>query len=62
MGEDFVRIFASNSWLQSEILKGRLEAEGVPVQLSGSTKGCMQPGPGWKALPAIRGGASHSAQ
>jgi hypothetical protein len=35
VGEGFVRVFSTHSWLVAEIVKGRLEAEGILVDLSG---------------------------
>jgi hypothetical protein len=51
MGEEYVRVFATHSWLQSEIVKGRLEAEGVPVQLSGEPEGPYPGGPAGLFVP-----------
>jgi hypothetical protein len=52
MGEDFVRVFASHSWLQSEIVKGRLEAERIPVQLTGEQEGPYPVGPAELSVPS----------
>jgi hypothetical protein len=51
MGEDHVRVFATHSWLQGEIVKGRLEAEGVPVQLGGEHEGPYPVGPAELFVP-----------
>jgi Putative prokaryotic signal transducing protein len=51
MGEEYVRVFATHSWLQGEIVKGRLEAEGVPVQLSGEHEGPYPVGPAELFVP-----------
>ena len=52
MGEDFVRVFSSHSWLQSEIVKGRLEAEGIPVQLTGEQDGPYPVDPAELSVPS----------
>ena len=52
MGEDLVRVFASHSWLQGEIVKGRLEAEGVPVEIRGEHEGPYPVGPAELFVPA----------
>jgi hypothetical protein len=39
MGEDFVSVFSTPSWVEGEIAKGRLEAEGIPVDLKGPSEG-----------------------
>lgn len=51
MGDNFVRVFASHSWLQSEIVKGRLEAEGIPVQINGEHEGPYPVGPAELFVP-----------
>lgn len=35
MGDDYVRVLLTPSWVEGEIAKGRLEAEGIPVDLKG---------------------------
>jgi hypothetical protein len=35
MGDDFVTVLWTTSWVEAEIAKGRLEAEGIPVDLRG---------------------------
>jgi len=35
MADDFVTILWTTSWVEAEIAKGRLEAEGIPVDLRG---------------------------
>ncbi len=52
MGAGFVRVFATHSWLQGEIVKGRLEAEGIPVQLEGEHEGPYPVGPAELFVPA----------
>lgn len=35
MGDDFVTVLWTTSWVEAEIAKGRLEAEGILVDLRG---------------------------
>jgi Putative prokaryotic signal transducing protein len=35
MGDDFVTVLWTTSWVEAEIAKGRLESEGIPVDLRG---------------------------
>jgi putative signal transducing protein len=35
MGDDFVTVLWTMSWVEAEIAKGRLEAEGIQVDLRG---------------------------
>jgi hypothetical protein len=35
MGDQFVSVLVTQSWVEGEIAKGRLEAEGIPVDLRG---------------------------
>ena len=35
MGDYYVRVLLTQSWVEGEIAKGRLEAEGIPVDLKG---------------------------
>jgi Putative prokaryotic signal transducing protein len=35
MGDDFVTVLWTTSWVEAEIAKGRLETEGIPVDLRG---------------------------
>jgi hypothetical protein len=35
MGDEFVSVLLTSSWVEGEIAKGRLEAEGIPVDLRG---------------------------
>jgi hypothetical protein len=35
MGNEFVPVFSTLSWVEAEIAKGRLEAEGITVDLRG---------------------------
>lgn len=52
MGDDFVRVFASHSWLEAEIVKGRLEAEGIAVRLEGEHEGPYPVGPAELFVPS----------
>jgi hypothetical protein len=45
MGEDFVSVFWTQSWVEGELAKGRLEAEGIPVDLKGGGEGPYPTGP-----------------
>ena len=45
MADDSVRVFATHTWLEAEIVKGRLEAEGIPVRLEGEHEGPYPVGP-----------------
>lgn len=51
MGEDFARVFSTHSWLEGEIVKGRLEAEGIPVDLRGEHEGPYPVGPAELYVP-----------
>jgi hypothetical protein len=35
MADDYVRVLLTPSWVEGEIAKGRLESEGIPVDLKG---------------------------
>jgi hypothetical protein len=52
MGEAFIRVFSTHSWLEGEIVKGRLEAEGVPVRLEGEHEGPYPVGPAEVFVPS----------
>jgi hypothetical protein len=52
VGESFVRVFATHSWLEGEIVKGRLEAEGIPVDLRGEHEGPYPVGPAELFVPS----------
>lgn len=52
VGDGFVRVFASHSWLEGEIVKGRLETEGIPVQLEGEHEGPYPVGPAELFVPS----------
>ena len=51
MGDDSVRVFATHTWLEAEIVKGRLEAEGIPVRLEGEHEGPYPVGPAELFVP-----------
>ena len=51
MADDSVRVFATHTWLEAEIVKGRLEAEGVPVRLEGEHEGPYPVGPAELFVP-----------
>ena len=51
MGEDFARVFSTHSWLEGEIVKGRLEAEGISVDLRGEHEGPYPVGPAELYVP-----------
>ncbi|HEY3024174.1 MAG TPA: DUF2007 domain-containing protein [Actinomycetota bacterium] len=52
MGEDFVSVFWTQSWVEGEIVKGRLEAEGIPVDLKGAGEGPYPTGPAELFVPS----------
>ena len=43
--ERLVRVFLTQSWIEAEIVKGRLEAEGISVHLQGVHDGPYPLGP-----------------
>ena len=47
-----MRVFASHSWLEAEIVKGRLEAEGIAVRLEGEHEGPYPVGPAGLFVPS----------
>jgi hypothetical protein len=51
MDEGSVRIFATHTWLEAEIVKGRLEAEEIPVRLEGEHEGPYPVGPAELFVP-----------
>ena len=51
MDEGSVRIFATHTWLEAEIVKGRLEGEGIPVRLEGEHEGPYPVGPAELLVP-----------
>jgi len=52
VGEDFVSVFWTQSWVEGEIVKGRLEAEGIPVDLKGPAEGPYPTGPAELFVPS----------
>ena len=52
MGEDFVPVFSTSSWVEGEIAKGRLEAEGIPVDLKGPADAPYPVGPAELFVPS----------
>jgi len=52
MGEEFVLVFSTPSWVEGEIAKGRLEAEGIPVDLKGTGEGPYPAGPAELFVPS----------
>ena len=51
MTEDFVSVFLTQSWVEAEITKGRLEAEGIPVHLEGERESPYPTGPNEVFVP-----------
>jgi hypothetical protein len=51
-GEDFVSVFWTQSWVEAEIVKGRLEADGIPVDLKGVGEGPYPTGPAELFVPS----------
>lgn len=47
-----MRVFATHSWLEGEIVKGRLEAEGISVRLEGEHEGPYPVGPAELFVPS----------
>ena len=52
MGENFVPVFSTSSWVEGEIAKGRLEAEGIPVDLKGPADAPYPVGPAELFVPS----------
>jgi len=52
MDEDLVSVFWTQSWVEGEITKGRLEAEGIPVDLKGTAEGPYPTGPAELFVPS----------
>jgi hypothetical protein len=52
MREDFVPVFSTSSWVEGEIAKDRLEAEGTTVDLKGPSEGPYPTGPAELAVRA----------
>jgi putative signal transducing protein len=51
MREDFVSVFLTQSWVEAELAKGRLEAEGISVYLRGEHEGPYPTGPSELFVP-----------
>ena len=49
-----MRVFASQSRLEAEIVKGRIEAEGIAVELEGDQEGPYPVGPAELFVPCFR--------
>jgi len=45
-------VFWTQSWVEGEIVKGRLEAEGIPVDLKGVGEGPYPAGPAELFVPS----------
>ncbi len=43
--DELVRVFATGSAIEGELIKGRLEVEGIPVLLKGEGEGPYRMGP-----------------
>jgi hypothetical protein len=52
VGEDLVSVFWTQSWVEGEIVKGRLEADGIPVDLKGVGEGPYPTGPAELFVPS----------
>jgi hypothetical protein len=52
VNEDLVSVFWTQSWVEGEIVKGRLEAEGIPVDLKGPAEGPFPTGGAEVLVPA----------
>jgi hypothetical protein len=52
MAEDFVSVFLTQSLVEGKLTKGRLEAEGIPVDLRGVTEGPYPVGPAELFVPS----------
>ena len=52
MTEELVSVLLTQSWVEAEITKGRLEAEGIPVHLQGVGEGPYPSGPNELFVPA----------
>lgn len=45
-------VFSTQSWVEGEITKGRLQAEGIPVDLKGVSEGPYPVGPAELFVPS----------
>jgi hypothetical protein len=52
MTEPFVRVFQTQSAVEAEIVRGRLEAEGIPVDLKGDQDAPYPVGPAELWVPS----------
>jgi Putative prokaryotic signal transducing protein len=52
VGEGLVSVLWTPSWVEGEIAKSRLEAEGIPVDLQGTGEGPYPTGPAELFVPA----------
>ena len=52
VGEESVPVFWTQSWVEGEIAKGRLEADGIPVDLRGAAEGPYPVGPAELFVPS----------
>jgi len=52
MTDDLVSVLWTQSWVEAEITKGRLEAEGIPVSLEGVAEGPYPTGPSELFVPS----------
>jgi Putative prokaryotic signal transducing protein len=52
MADDLVTVLVTQSWVEAEVTKGRLEAEGIPVHLKGVGEGPYPTGPNELFVPS----------
>jgi Putative prokaryotic signal transducing protein len=45
MGEDYVSVLLTQSWVEAELTKGRLEAEGISAHIKSEGDGSYPTGP-----------------
>ena len=50
--DELVRVYATPSAIEGELVKGRLEAEGIPVLLKGEGEGPYRMGPAEVYVPS----------
>jgi putative signal transducing protein len=50
--DELVRVFATASAIEGQLVKGRLEAEGIPVLLKGEGEGPYRMGPAEVFVPS----------
>jgi hypothetical protein len=51
VAEPFVRVLLTQTWVEAEIVRGRLEAEGIPVDLRGDQEAPYPVGPAELFVP-----------